>query len=186
MIRAVAAALLALSLTACASEPPPPQSAERQMLITRTATVVDIDRVSRQVLLRGQEGNMLSVTAGPEVRNLDQLEPGDVVRFDFYESVSVSMADPSDTSPPEGTVVAGRAPEGARPGAAAGASVRMVVEFISYDPMTTIATFRTPDGMVQTAKVSPELQGFAAGLQSGDRVDLTMTQAVAVSIEEQG
>jgi hypothetical protein len=186
MIRA-AAALLALSLAACASEPPPPpQSAARETVITRTATVVDIDRVSRQVLLRGQEGNMLSVTAGPEVRNLDQLEPGDVVRFDFYESVSVSMADPSDTSPPEGTVVTGRAPEGARPGAAAGASVRMVVEFISYDPATTIATFRTPDGMVQTAKVSPELQGFAAGLNSGDRVDLTMTEAVAISIEEQG
>ena len=64
MIRAVAAALLALSLAACASEPPPPpQSAERETIITRTATVVDIDRVSRQVLLRGQEGNMLSVTA---------------------------------------------------------------------------------------------------------------------------
>jgi hypothetical protein len=62
--------------------------------------------------------------------------------------------------------------------------VRTVVEFISYDPSTAIATFRTPDGVVQTVTVNPQMRDFAAGLQSGDLVDLTMTQAVAVSIEE--
>ncbi len=60
----------------------------------------------------------------------------------------------------------------------------MIVDFISYNPQTAVATFRTPDGSVTTAQVSPELRDFAAGLQSGDRVDVTMTQAVAVSIEE--
>lgn len=184
MIRAAAALLLTLSIAACSSEPAPPESAERETLITSRATVESVNTQSRQVLLRGEDGRMLSIVAGPEVRNLEQLDVGDVVRLDYYESVSVSMADPSDTSPPEGAVVAGRAPEGARPGAAAGASVRMIVELISYNPQTAIATFRTPDGSVTTAQVNPALRDFAAGLQSGDRVDLTMTQAVAVSIEE--
>jgi hypothetical protein len=184
MIRAAAAFLLVLSIAACATEPAPPQSAERETLITSRAVVESVNTQSRQVLLRGQDGRMLSIVAGPEVRNLDQLAAGDVVRIDYFESVSVRMADPSDTSPPEGAVVAERAPEGGRPGAAAGASVRMIVEFISYNPQTAVATFRGPDGSVRTAQVNPELQDFAAGLQSGDRVDLTMTEAVAVSIEE--
>jgi hypothetical protein len=185
MIRAAAAVLLALTISACANEPPPPpQSAEREELVTRRATVLDVDQQSRQVLLRGEEGNTFSITAGPDVRNLAQLAPGDVVRLDYYESVSVRMADPSDTSPPEGAVVSTRAPEGGTPGAASAASVRLIVDFISYDPATAIATIRMPDGVIGTVQVRPEMRDFAAGLQSGDRVDLTMTQAVAISIEE--
>lgn len=184
MLRTTTAALLALTMAACASEAPAPQSAEREIVVTRMATVVDIDRENRQILLERTDGKMLSVTAGPEVRNLDQLEPGDVVRSDYYEAISVKMANPSDTSPPEGTVVAGRSPEGAKPGVAAGESVRMIVDFISYDPATAIATFRTPDDMVHTAHVEPDMRAFAAGLETGDRVDLTMTKATAITIDE--
>lgn len=184
MTRAAAALFLVLSIAACSTAPAPPQSAERESLITSRAVVESVNTQSRQVLLRGEEGRMLSIVAGPEVRNLEQLAVGDVVRIDYYESVSVSMADPSDNSPPEGAVVSTRAPEGATPGAASAASVRMIVEFISYNPQTAVATFRGPDGSVRTAQVNPALQDFAAGLQPGDRVDLTMTEAVAVSIEE--
>jgi hypothetical protein len=60
----------------------------------------------------------------------------------------------------------------------------MVVEFVSYDKVSNIATFVAPDGVVETVTVQPEMREFAAGLESGDRVDLTMTEAVAVSIQE--
>ncbi len=183
MTRAAAALLLVLSIAACSTQPAPPQSAERETLVTSRAVVESVNTQSRQVLLRGEDGRMLSIVAGPEVRNLDQLAVGDVVRTDYYKSVSVSMADPSDNSPPEGAVVAGRAPEGGQPGAAAGSSVRMIVDFISYNPQTAVATFRGPGGSVRTAQVNPAMRDFAAGLQPGDRVDLTMTEAVAVSIE---
>lgn len=186
MIRAAAAVLLALSISACSNTPTAPQSAERETIVTRTAVVESVNQQSRQVLLRGEDGRMLSIVAGPEVRNLAQLEKGDVVRFDYFEAVSVRMADPSDDTAPEGVVVAERAPEGGRPGASAAASVRMVVDFISYNTDTAVATFRTPDGTVQTARVDPAMRDFAAGLREGDQVDLTMTQAVAVSIEETG
>lgn len=184
MIRTATVLVVASSLFACSDMADPPVSAERQSLVTERAVVQSVDLESRQVLLESDDGRMLGITAGPDVRNLAQLEPGDVVRLDYYEAVSVRMADPSDASAPEGVVVTERAPEGAKPGAAAAASVRMVVEFISYDPASSIATFVTPDGVVQTAAVRPEMRDFAAGLESGDLVDLTMTEAVAVAIEE--
>ena len=37
---------------------------------------------------------------------------------------------------------------------------------------------------VQNVVVKPEMRDFAAARKSGDRIDLTITQAVAVSIEE--
>jgi hypothetical protein len=187
MIRTAAAVLLVLTISACANEPPPPpppQSAEREEVITQRATVVQVDQQTRHVMLRGEDGNVHTIIAGPEVRNLDQIAPGDVVRLDYYEAVSVKMADASDTSPPEGAVVSTRAPQGGTPGAASAASVRMIVDFLSYDPTTAVATIRMPDGMVDTVHVDPAMRDFAAGLQPGDRVDLTMTQAVAVSIEK--
>lgn len=184
MIRAAVVALVATSLFACAENADAPVSAERESVVTRKAVVQSVDLEGRQVLLEGENGKMLSVTAGPEVRNLAQIEPGDVVRLDYYEAVSVKMADPSDASAPEGVVLTERAPEGAKPGAAAAATLRMVVEFISYDPASAVATFVAPDGIVETANVRPEMRAFAAGLESGDLVDLTMTEAVAVSIEE--
>jgi hypothetical protein len=184
MIRPAAVVLVATSLFACSQEAEAPAAAQRESLVTRTAVVQSVDQESRQVLLEAENGRMLSITAAPEVRNLAQLEPGDVVRLDYYEAVSVEMADPSDQSAPEAVMVTERAPEGAKPGAAGAASVRMVVEFVSYDPVSNIATFVAPDGVVETVTVQPEMREFAAGLESGDRVDLTMTEAVAVSIQE--
>jgi len=183
----LAAALSAgLFLSACAASDPGPQSAQRETAITRTARVQTVDLDTRQVLLRMDDDAMLSLVAGPEVRNLPQLEPGDVVRFEYYEAVAVTMVEPGTTGNATGAVVATRAPEGAKPGAGLGATANMVVEFISYDPTTHVATFRAPDGVVETATVKPELQAFAAARKAGDRIDLTITRAVAVSIDEAG
>ena len=184
MIRAAAAILMATTLFACTETADAPMTAERESLVTGRAVVQSVDLQSRRVLLKGEDGQVHSFTAGPQVRNLPQLQPGDVVRLDYYEAVSVKMADPSDDSAPEGIVLTERAPEGATPAAGRAAAVRMIVQFISYDPASNIATFATPDGIVRTVTVQPEMRDFAAGLESGDRVDLTMTEALAVSIEE--
>jgi hypothetical protein len=184
MIRSAAAVLMATTLFACAETAEPPMPAERESLVTGRAVVESVNQQTRQVVLRGENGRVQSITAGPQVRNLPQLQAGDVVRLDYYESVSVKMADPSTDSAPEGVVVTERAPVGGTPGASTAAAVRMVVQFISYDPDTDIATFTTPDGVVHTVTVDPEMRDFAADLESGDRVDLTMTEALAVSIEE--
>jgi hypothetical protein len=180
---ALAAVLL---LASCAASDPGPQSASREMTVARTARVQTVDLETRQVLLRMDNDDMLSLVAGPEVRNLAQLEPGDVVRFDYYEAVAAKMADASSAGDATGAMVSERAPEGAKPGAGVAAAVNMVVEFISYDPSTHLATFRTPEGIVETASVKPEMREFAAARKPGDRVDLTITRAVAVSIEETG
>ena len=175
----------ALALAGCALDTAPaPQSAEREKLVTARALVETVDVEGRQVLLRGESGRMFTIDAGPEVRNLAQLESGDVVKLEYFEAVAVKMADPSKPGDPTSVAVVERAPEGAKPGAAAGKVVNLVVDFISYDPVTSIATFSLPDGTVETVVVKPEMREFAAARKSGDRIDLTITRAVALSIEE--
>ena len=157
----------------------------QESLTTATATVQNIDQSTRNVTLRDDaDGTTFTVTAGPEVRNLDQVEPGDHVRIDFYRATTVSMADPSDTGEPMTAVVAGRAAEGERPGAGAVVTDSMVVTVVGYDRSTGLATFRAPDGLTRRAVVPPELRGFAETRGPGSRVLVTMTRAVAVSVTE--
>ncbi len=172
-------AVAAAALTACAESRP----AVTETLVSASAVVESVDPATRQVVLRGDDGQVVSVVAGPEVRNLAQLEKGDRVTFNYYESVFVSMAD-ADTPPATTTVAAGRAPEGSKPGGAAVVNTEVVVTVLSYNPKNGFATFRTPDGATRNATVPPELRTFAASRAPGSKVRVSLTQAVAVSITE--
>jgi len=163
----------------------PRQGGTQETLVSASATVEAIDQSTREVRLRDNaNGSTFVVTAGPEVRNLAQVAAGDQVNVDFYQSVTASMADPADTGESVTAVVAGRAPEGAQPGALAATSESLVVTVVTYDDNSGIATFRTPDGFTRTAVVPPNLRSFARTRGPGSRVLVTMTKAVAVSVTE--
>lgn len=159
--------------------------ASQEQLITATATVAAINHETRQVtLVDDVDGTTFTVTAGSNVRNLDQVAAGDRVQLDYYQSVAVSMADPGDTGEVVTADLGARAPEGAAPGALAATSTSLVVTVISYDRGSGLATFRTPDGLTRRTVVPPNLRRFAETRGPGSRVLVTMTEALAVSVTE--
>ena len=144
-----------------------------------------VDQATRQVQLRDNAGGgTFTVTAGSNVRNLPQLSAGDQVQVDYYQSRTVAMAEPSDTGEPVTTVAGGRAPEGELPGGLVATTTTMVVTVLGYDRETGLATFRRPDGLVQRTVVRPEMRSFAEAVGPGSQVQVTMTEAVAVTITE--
>ncbi len=152
-------------------------------LITTTATVAAVDQKTRVVTLTDNaDGDRFQVVAGPEIRNLPQVSAGDQVRVDYYSSTTASMASPSDTGEEIKAGAAARAPEGASPGGLAVATRSLVLTLVSYDDRSGLAVFRSPDGLTRRTVVQPEFRTFAAGLQRGARVAVTMTDAVAVTI----
>jgi hypothetical protein len=176
----LAACAIVATLAACT---PPPEPASRSLTLETTAVVQTIDMETRVVLLKTENGRMLTIVAGPDVRNLDQVEPGDRVKATYYESVAVQMA----TGQASGTAAAAvvvRAPEGAKPGAGVGTSVRTIVTMISYDPDTNVVSFTTPDGLSHSLVVKPEMRDFARALKPGDRVDIVYTEAMAIGVIE--
>jgi hypothetical protein len=175
----------ALAIAGCTQGMRTSSEGVQETLVTASATVESVDQSSRQVVLRDNaDGTVFTVTAGPEVRNLAQLEAGDQVQVDFYRAVAASMADPADPGHVETAVLAGRAPEGARPGGLAATSTSMVVTLVDYDRNSGLATFRTPDGITRRATVPPNLRTFAEARGPGSRVLVSITDAVAVTITE--
>jgi hypothetical protein len=158
-------------------------TATEETLLRATATVDSVDQATRQVQLRDNAGGgAFTVTAGPEVRNLPQLAAGDEVQVDYYQSRTLAMAEPSDTGEPVTIVAGARAPEGELPGGLVATTTSMVVTLLSYDSGSGLATFRSPDGLTRQTVVRPEMRSFAGTLDRGSRVQVTMTEAVAVTI----
>lgn len=180
-----AIALVAALAAAGCVELSRPRTATQETLITSSATVQSVDQATRVVTLTDTaDGSRFAVTAGPEVRNLAQLEPGDTVQVDFYQSTTATMASPDDTGERATAVLAGTAPEGAKPGGVAAITTSLVVTLVNYDANTGLATYRTPDGLIRRSIVPPNLRSFAQTLSPGARVAVTLTDAVAVTIAE--
>src|SRR5262245_53897002 len=76
----------------CAAEPPAPISREEKLDLT--ASVEAIDRDTRMVSLRGKEGRKVTVFAGPDVRNFDQIKVGDEVMVTFYAAIGAEVTKP--------------------------------------------------------------------------------------------
>ncbi|MEM7176885.1 MAG: hypothetical protein AAGD47_16095 [Pseudomonadota bacterium] len=175
-----AAALLA----GCAESDPGPVEAERADAITRVATVQTVDPKTREILLTEGDGRAFVIIAGPEVRNFDQLESGDKVSTTYFEAVAVQMAASDDPGGGVTVNAAERAEEGAKPGLVAGQVSDFVVEFLDYNPESHIATFIGPNNVVQRTVVRPEMREFAAARKPGERVQVTVEQALAISVSE--
>lgn len=176
--------LIATVLAVAACAPKSPRTSES--IITAAAVVESVNQDARQVTLRdAATGESFSVVAGPEVRNLPQLAAGDTVALDFYQATTISMAAAGTVPETTGAVAAARAPEGATPGALVVTTTNTTVRVISYNENSGFATFTTPDGVIHRATVPPELRSFAAQRKRGDLVDVTFTDAFAISIVEQ-
>ncbi|MEM7669056.1 MAG: hypothetical protein AAF317_07870, partial [Pseudomonadota bacterium] len=114
--------------------------AERANVVLRSAVVETVDLETRQVLLEAPDGRNFTITAGPEVRNLEQLKSNDRVEIAYYEAVALGMAAEGDPGGGVSITESERAEVGEKPGLVAGSESNLVVEFLSYDPDTTIAT----------------------------------------------
>lgn len=186
----IAGPVLLAPLCGCASSDEqmssPSMPAEIVNEVTATAEVTGVDMRTRLVTLRGEDGALMQVVAGNEVRNLDQIAIGDLLRVRYKETLKASICPPGeDRRSPEAAIVASRAKRGATPGAAAGLAVTVRVRIESIDRERDIVVFSLSSGELRSRKVATE-QGrhFVKGLKVGDIVQLDYTEAVALTIEK--
>ncbi len=180
MKRMLTTAAAALLLAGCTMNN---QTAEVAEAATVSATVVAVNPATRAIDLRTADGETIRMTATPEMRNFDQIEPGDIATMEIYGSIQVQLAGPGAAAEPQTLAVFGRAPEGARPGAVAGLTTTATVRFVSYDPATFEAALILPDGEAVTVPVEPGMRAFAAARTPGERIEVTMTDAIALFVD---
>jgi hypothetical protein len=185
---------LFLGLAGCASEPKAaaaagspstPSHAEISNDLTATAKVVALDKSLRSVTLRGEDGRLIDVHAGDEVRNFDQIAVGDTLRVHYRQVLAATLLPAGSEGAPAGAaIVAARAKAGAKPGGGVGAQVSLRVNIVSVDAQREVVVFSLPSGELVAHRIqTPEGREFVKGLKLGDLVQLDYTEALALSID---
>src|SRR5688572_26992584 len=62
----------------------------------KSATVEDIDYSTREVKLKGSDGNIVKVKAGDKVKRLEDVKKGDRIVATYTEALAVSVAKPEE------------------------------------------------------------------------------------------
>jgi hypothetical protein len=178
-------ALSMVLLAACSKEPAPIIIDETE---EASAIVEAIDVDTRMIMLNADDGSQFALLVPPEVRNLAQVKVGDRVVTRYTESLGAELRRRGDgsgeTDAPTVSTTAVRAASGSMPSGTTSTQTRQTVRITNIDLKNHVVTFYGSDGLARVLPVrSPQAQEFIAKLKVGDEVELTFTEATAMSVE---
>ena len=178
-------ALLLFSAPVWSGESPaatdkPSMSTSQTVILT--AVVEAINHETREVTLRGPEGNTVSFVASEEARNLPQVKVGDIVMTEYVQTMTIEVIANDGSEPGAGELaVAGRSEEGEMPALTAidAIVVTATVEEINIEANTF--KLKGPSGAIKeyTARDPENLKKA----EVGDIVVITYSEAIAISVE---
>ena len=189
----------ALLLGACQSNKPAEQAASTETAssvapthatisneFSATAAVAAVDARTRVVTLRREDGSLVQVKCGEDVKNFAQIGAGDTLHVQYMESLEATLRPAGETAEPASavTTTVGAEP-GSTPAGGAGVSVSARVKIESVDVAHDIVVFSLASGeLIARRVVTPEGREFVKGLKIGDTVQLDYTEVVAMAIEK--
>lgn len=150
--------------------------------MTASATVESVDPADRTVTLKNEQGETRTIHLGKEVRNFDQIQPGDKVRATLAEETVVAVSKGGEAPGAAEGLVMARAPEGAKPGMFLAETTSMTGKIDSVDPDKHMLTITTPDGKQKELRVSRRVD--LSQLKSGDDINAKVTQALGIIVEK--
>lgn len=167
--------------------PPAPQVASAPAIpiaasmVRITATVAAIDPASRVITLKTEDGAQMSFTAGPEVRNLAQVKPGDRVVLTHSIAGALSLKKGGTGVRERVEAVSGaRAPEGSMPASSAVREVTLTAKVMSIDETNLMVRLRGPQRMVDLKVQDP---ATLKEIKVGDMVEARFRESVAVRVD---
>ena len=160
------------------------QTREAESQVTVQGTVEAVDYTRRTVTIRGQQGSVVTLDVPANAPRFEQVKVGVPVTATYYDRVSVRVK-PAGEPPVDRTVeVMTSAPPGALPGATRTRQREATVTITGWSPADRVVTFLGPNGMAYSRRLLDTTDpAIVAGLKVGDRVDVTRTEAVTVSMQ---
>jgi hypothetical protein len=165
--------------------PPATAPSKPGAVLVETATfkakVDAVDQEKRLVTLTGPRGNTVTVKAGPEVRNLDQVKPGDVLTVRYLESVALFVRKSGEPPAATEAQTVEVAPKGQKPAGLIVNTVEVTGTVEAVDLAKRTVTLKGPEGKSRTIKVDPSVKRLAE-VKKGDQVVARHTEALALSV----
>jgi hypothetical protein len=147
---------------------------------TSKATVEAIEASSRTLTLLREDGTYVQTTVPATVKRFDEIKVGDKVTAHYYENLVVRLKAPGEKDvdvSSKATTAAGAA----APGGTAAKQRTITATITAIDQATPSITFTGPNGWKYSSKV--EDKKALAKVKVGDKVDITWTEALLVSLD---
>ena len=159
-----------------------PGKAAMARTVEVSAQVIALDKATRTVTLKGPKGEAIDVVAGEEVRNFDQIKVGDNVVARYVAALTLELKK-TKVAAGDPTVREGlaKAQPGERPAVAGARQITAIADVTAVDPQKSTITLKGPRGNVVTLNVQNPDQ-FKV-VKKGDQVEVTYTEAVALTVE---
>jgi Cu/Ag efflux protein CusF len=146
-----------------------------------TAKVIEIDAEARVVTVEGEAIGRVPIKAPEPAPNFDQISVGDDVTISYYESVALELRPATGAEPAVAAAKAvALAPRGATPGGLIVETVQRTAVIRAIDEESRKVQLDVPAGYSVTLRVSEDVD--LAGVQVGEKVIATHTQAVAIEL----
>lgn len=149
-------------------------------VVKAEAIVTAIDKKTRTVTLKGEDGNVFDVVVGKEAKNFAQIKVGDRVVAEHMEALSIELKKGGDLRETTQTNIDESAKAGQKPGAVKGRQVNFVADVKSVDAKTSTITILGASGRVYKLKIKdPEVM---AQIKEGDQVKGTYIEATGIAV----
>jgi hypothetical protein len=160
----------------------------KAMIIEATATVTKVDMANRMVTIQGPKGGSTVIRVTDQVKNLPQVKIGDMVVIKYYRSAAaniVKLDDDAELGEVEIAAAKATAAAGEMPAGVIGIKKTHRAKVVFVDPYQKFISFHSPNiGLRRVSlKDRPDLQHYLEELKKGDVVEVTYTEAMAISVE---
>jgi len=147
--------------------------------VSKSATIAAINHTTRVVTLKDAQGNVEDVVCGPEIVRFNELKVGDTVTFSYHAAVVYQIAKPGAKTEAAGAAVVRG--QGVKPSGAVTKQSKTTVTIEAIDATAPSVTVRTADGHKMTAQIEDKKN--LEGLKVGDKVEITFTEALMVTVD---
>jgi hypothetical protein len=147
------------------------------------AKVDSVDQAKRLVTLTDNDGNTVTVKAGPAVKNLDQIKAGDMLTMKLFESIALFVHKGGEEPSAGETATVAVAEKGKEPEAIVVDTKEIKATVEAVHPLLRRVTLKGPDGKKVSVKIHEGYKEFSE-IKKGDEIVLRATDALAISIEK--
>lgn len=167
------------------ASPAQPLSAEEAVLVSVTARIEALNQQTREVMLRGPQGNTVSFVVDPKVQRLSEFKVGDLVTAEYYLSLAAELREPTaeeKAAPMQALGAVAKAPPGSSPVAGGLRAFKVVVTVEGIDLPTRALTVKGPMGNYLTVRARDVNK--LKQMKLGDTIVIVYTEALAIGMNK--
>ena len=145
-----------------------------------TVTVESIEKASREVTIKKPDGSYGVFSVSEDVKRFDTLKIGDKVTAKYYDNIVLRLKPAGEKSVDTDTAGLTRG-DTAKPVGTAATQRTITATITQIDLKVPSITFKGPNNWTYSSHVE-DLEALKK-VKVGDRVDITWTEAVMISVE---